>query len=168
MLDDILFDDWKLRHENAFKNRKREYIVVSILLGILLFLSIAALFFEFYLLILLPIVLISILSGWLEWLKIKNNHLIIQNNQIEITDKFNKTRVYEINIKELVIELKHSYNRSGGIIMKFYDSQHNLICKYEDMLNHAAFLGFEKTNWEIALKALGVPIIDNEEIIKNN
>ena len=96
MPDDILFDDWKLRRENAFKNRKREYIVVSILLGILLFLSIAALFFEFYLLIWLPIVLISILSGWLEWLKIKNNHLIIKNNQIEITNRFNKTKIYNV------------------------------------------------------------------------
>ena len=52
--------------------------------------------------------------------------------------------------------------------MKFYDSQNNLIFKYEDMLNKASPFGCEKTNWEKSLESLGVKIIDNEEIIKNN
>lgn len=68
----------------------------------------------------------------------------------------------------MTLELRHSFNRrSGGIIMKFYDSKGNLICKYEDMLNRAAPWGFEKTSWERSIEGLGIKIIDAEGIIKN-
>ena len=42
-----------------------------------------------------------------------------------------------------------------------------MIFKYEDMLNHAAPYGFEKTSREKGLEELGVKIIDPTEIIKN-
>ena len=73
-----------------------------------------------------------------------------------------------MQIDELVIELRPHFNRrSGGILVLFYDKNHRMICKYEDMLNRAAPYGFEKTIWEKSLEQLGVEIIDITEIIKN-
>lgn len=52
-----------------------------------------------------------------------------------------------------------------GCLSKAYDK--DMIFKYEDMLNHAAPYGFEKTSREKGLEELGVKIIDPTEIIKN-
>ena len=49
----------------------------------------------------------------------------------------------------------------------FCDKDMRTIIKYEDMLNHGAPYGSEKTNWEKGLEKLGVKIIDPTEIIKN-
>lgn len=51
--------------------------------------------------------------------------------------------------------------------MLFYDKDMHKIFKYEDMLNHAAPYGFEKTNWEKGLEKSGVQIMDPSEMIKN-
>ncbi len=165
----ILFDDWETRQEFSFKRRKKKYIICSFFVGFSLVVSILVMFFELAAIVAVVISLIVFIIVYLEWLKIKNNHLIIKKNQIEITNRYNKTVIYELDINELVLELRHSLNyRSGGIIMKFYDSQNNLIFKYEDMLNKASPFVCEKTNWEKSLESLGAKIIDNEEIIKNN
>ena len=51
--------------------------------------------------------------------------------------------------------------------MRFYDTNNNFICRYEDMLNFAAPLGEKNTNWEEAILNLKIKIIDDFEIIKN-
>lgn len=158
-MDKILFDDWKVREYNAYNNRKKDYFLPFIsMIFLLVFSIVCCMFFERALIMLFLLFLVCFICICLEWLKIKNNHLIIRNNQIEITNLFNKTHVYEVNIKELVLKIKRSFNRrSGGIILKFYDLNKNLICKYEDMLNYAMPYG-EKTEWQKAIKNLGFKI----------
>ena len=164
----ILFDDWQMRPDGALKSRKRAYTFCLLCISVLFWFSGVGVFFELALLMPLVLAIITITVVFLEWQKVKNNHLIIRSNQIEITNRFNKTTIYKIHIHESTLELSHSFNRrSGGIIMKFYDSKGNLICKYEDMLNTAAPWGFEKTNWEKGLEGLGIEIIDTSGIIKN-
>ena len=137
--------------------------------SIFLFLvSLIGVIFEVEILVFMFISLIVFACVNLEWLKIKNSHLIIKSNQIIVTNRFKKTTAFNIDLNNLVIQLSHSFNlRSGGIVMKFYDMNNNLICKYEDMLNFAAPLGEKNTYWEQAILALNVKIIDDFEIIKN-
>ena len=165
----ILFDDWTTRCDGALKFRKRRYVVGMICTSLLMLVSLIGIFFELGMLVLLFISLIVFADVYLEWLKIKNSHLIIKSNQIIVTNRFNKTTVYNVDLNNLVIKLRHSFNfRSGGIVMKFYDTNNNFICKYEDMLNSAAQLGDTNTTWEKAVLALNIKIIDDFEIIKNN
>ena len=166
--NNVLFDDWQTRHEGSLNSRRRAYTVCIIFTSIWFSCSCVGAFFE--LALIAPIVLSfgALAVVLLEWQKVKNNHLVIKGNQIEITNRFNKTTLYKIHIHELTLELRHSFNRrSGGIIMKFYDSKGNLICKYEDMINGAAPWGFEKTSWERSIEGLGIKIIDAEGIFKN-
>ena len=168
MENNILFDDWEVRREGNFNRRKKDYNIASVCIGALCLFSVIGMTFHWFCAISLVLSSITYLFIWLEWLKIKNNHLVIGSNQIEITNRFNKTAIYKIQIDELTIELRHSFNaRSGGIILLFCDKDMRTIIKYEDMLNHAAPYGFEKTNWEKGLEKLGVKIIDQTEIIKN-
>lgn len=168
--NDILFDDWETRYDEALRSRKKAYIFFLSYACITCLFSLVGSFFKWPLIMPFFIFLLVLISIILEWLKIKNNHLVIKNNQIEITNRFNKTRIYEINAKELVIMLRHSIfnRRSGGIVIKFYDSKKNFICKYEDMLNGAIPFGVKKTNWEKSIEALGVKIIDTERILRIN
>ena len=164
----ILFDDWETRYDSAFQHRKKAYFFSLICASFLLFISIVGVFIEWPIIVMLVISLATLTSITLEWLKVKNNHLVIRNNAIEVTNRFNKTVIYDINIGEIFLKLRPSFNRrSGGIVMKFYDSKGNLICKYEDMLNGASPFGVERTNWEIRIAALGIRIDDPEGIIKN-
>ena len=168
MENNILFDDWEVRREGNFNRRKKAYNIASVCIGVLCLFSVIGMTFHWFCAISLVLSSIIYLFIWLEWLKIKNNHLVIRSNQIEVTNRFNKTAIYKIQIDELTIELRHSFNaRSGGIILLFCDKDMRTIIKYEDMLNHAALYGFEKTNWEKGLEKLGVKIIDQTEIIKN-
>ena len=164
----LLFDDWSVRPEGVLKRRKIQYIFDFVIIGILFLLCVIGMFFHLGCIVLLVLSVIVYISILLEWLKIKNNHLIITKDQIEITNRFHKTKIYPLEIHESSIELRHSFDyRSGGIVMLFYDKNHQVICKYEDMFNHASPYGAKKTNWENALVNLGVKIIDPTEIIKN-
>ena len=168
MESNILFDDWEVRCEGIRNHRKKDYNICSICIGGLCLVSVMGMIFYWGCAVLLILFSVTYLFIWFEWLKIKNNHLVIKSNQIEVTNRFNKTAIYKIQINELAIELRHSFNgRSGGIILLFYDKDRHEIFKYEDMLNHAAPYGFEKTNWEKGLEKLGAKIIDPTEIIKN-
>lgn len=166
--NNILFDDWQMRRDGVLKNRRGAYTFCLICISILFLGSCVGVFFELAVIAPLVISFIVLTVLLLEWQKVKNNHLVIKSNQLEITNRFNKTTIYKIHIHELTLALRHSFNRrSGGIIMKFYDSKGNLICKYEDMLNRATPWGFEKTNWERGIEGLGIKIIDAEGIFKN-
>ena len=168
MNKNILFDDWSVRAKGVLKHRKNQYIVISVLIGILFVLSVIGMFFHLGCIVPLVLSVIVHISSLLEWLKIKNHHLIIKKDKIEITNRFHKTKIYPLEVHELTIKLRHSFNyRSGGIVMLFYDKNRQVICKYEDMFNHASPYGAKKTNWENALVNLGVKIMDPTEIIKN-
>ena len=168
MENNILFDDWEVRREGCFNRRKKDYNIASVCNGVLCLFSVIGIIFHWGYFVPLALSSIAYLVIWLEWLKIKNNHLVIRSNQIEVTNRFNKTAIYKIQVNELTIELRHSfYARSGGIILLFCNKDMRTIFKYEDMLNYAAPYGFEKTNWEKGIEKLGVKIIDRTEIIKN-
>ena len=168
MIDNILFDDWQTRNDDALKQRRGAYTFCLICLSILFLCSGVGAFFELALIAPLVLSCIALIAVLLEWKKVKNNHLVIKSNRLEITNRFNQTKIYKIHIDELTLELRPSFNkRSGGILMKFYDSKGNLFCKYEDMLNKTAPWGFEKTNWERSIEGLGIEIIDASGIIKN-
>ena len=166
--NNVLFDDWQTRPNGALNARRSAYTVCMTFISILFFGSCVGVIFEpaFIAPIFLSVITFSVV--FLEWCKVKNNHLVIKNNQIDITNRFNKTTTHIIHVHELTLELRHSINRrSGGIIMKFYDAKGNLICKYEDMFNRTAPWGSKKTNWENNLERLGIKIIDVSGIIKN-
>lgn len=166
--NNILFDDWEVRPEKAFEHSKNGCRLCIVVCSFGLTLSIIITFFELGAIAAVPLFLISVASVYFQWLKVKNNHLIIKNNQIEVTDRYNKTVVYEVDINNLVLELRYRHHyRLTTLMMNFYDSENNLIFKYEDMFNHASGFGLEKTNWEKAIQSLGIKIIDNEEVIKN-
>jgi hypothetical protein len=164
----ILYDDWTTRYDGAVAYRKKAHCLSLMCTGFLLVVSMIGVFIDLGMIVMLVISLIMLTFVTLEWLKIKNNHLIIRENQIEITNKYNKTTVYQINMNDIFLEINHSFNRrSGGIIMKFYDSKANFICKYEDMLNGASPFGVKQTRWEKSVAALDIRIDDPEGIIKN-
>ena len=89
----ILFDDWTTRYDGTLKFRKRQYVVGIVCTSFLLLVSLIGIFFEVGMLFFLFISSIAFASVNLEWLKIKNSHLIIKSNQIMVTNKFNKTTV---------------------------------------------------------------------------
>ena len=163
----ILFDDWAVRSEAAFRNRKKVYFFCFACISFIIAVSVVGVFFELGLAVVFGISLAVLTSVTFEWLKVKYNHLIIRENQIEITNRFNRTTIYPINISGIFLELKRSLNRGGGIVMKFYNLKGNLICKYEDMLNEASFFGAEQSDWEKRITALGIQIKDPEQIFKN-
>ena len=156
-----------------FKLRIRSCTVCLLMICTLFLGLCVGMFFEKILIVPLLIVFIVLVNVVLEWLKIKYNHLVIKSTQIEITNRFNKTKIHNVRVHELTLELRFSFNRrSGGILMRFYDADGNLICKYEDMFNRAAPYraapwGFDKTNWEREIEGLNIKIIDTYGIIRN-
>ena len=165
---EILFDDWETRDVKAVNFNRKMHVFVTIFSLILLLSSIIFLFFIWEFVLLLILSLIVFITNKLEWLKIKNNHIVIKKDYIVITNRFNKSKLYSIDFPNITLELKHSFDyRSGGIILKFYDCNNNLICKYEDMINRASPFGFQESKWERQIKSLGIKIIDPSEIIKN-
>lgn len=163
----VVFDDWQVREKNVFETRKKEYIFCLISIIVLTAISFVATILEWYLCIMLILVIICLFVFCLEWLKIKNNHLVIAEDTIYITNRFNKTKEYIVDYKDCKLELKKSVKRGGGKWLKFYGADNKLICKYEDMLNNASDYGSEPTKWEKSIKGLNIRIIDKEQIFKN-
>ena len=87
-----------MRIPDAIKYRKKNYILSLLCTLVLFVMSIIGCIFYWEVIVLLLISAIVFIAVIFEWLKIKNNHLIIKNNQIEITNRFNKIKIYKINI----------------------------------------------------------------------
>ena len=164
----VLFDDWAVRNKQVYISRRKTYqIVISIFLVFWLFFLVLTIW-EWAAVFALPVWTLVITTIFGEWLKVKNNHLVIKTDKIEITNRAKKTTIYHTDISELSLVLAHSFDRrSGGIIMKFYNTNGKLVCKYEDMINTGAPWGQEQTNWEKGLRGLNIKITDVEGIIKN-
>ena len=99
MEEKILFNDWETRIPGAIKYRKKNYILSLLCTSVLFVMSIIGCIFYWEVIVLLLISAIVFIAVIFEWLKIKNNHLIIKNNQIEITNRFNKIKIYKIKNK---------------------------------------------------------------------
>ena len=163
----ILFDDWKTRNDKAFDFRRKNYVTSFITCLILVIISFIGIFIELGLIVFFVLSLIALIAVVLEWLKIRNSHLLIKKDSIVILNRFNRSSVYDISLSDLKIELRYSFNRrSGGIVMKFYNNN-KFICKYEDMINGASSFGEKETKWERKIKSLGFEIIDLSGVMKN-
>ena len=163
----ILFDDWKTRNDKAFDYRRKDYVTSFITCLILVIISFIGIFIELGLIVFFVLSLIALIAVVLEWLKIRNSHLLIKKDSIVIWNRFNRSSVYDISLSDLKIELRYSFNkRSGGIVMKFYNNN-KFICKYEDMINGASSFGEKETKWERKIKSLGFEIIDLSGVMKN-
>lgn len=165
MEDKILFNDWETRIPGAIKYRKNNYILSLLCTSVLFVMSIIGCIFYWEVIVLLLITAIVFIAVIFEWLKIKNNHLIIKNNQIEITNRFNKTKIYKISIDNVILEIRSSFNRrSGGIVMIFLNQDNHQICKYEDMLNGASQLGAKKIYGKKKFYHLELKLLMNKKL----
>lgn len=164
MKERIVFDDWVYRPDLSIKQRKKEYLICFIPLWMLILVSVIGVFFSLYSLLFLVLAIYANLILLLEYLKIKNNHLIITEHAIYVTNRFNVTKKYLLNYKDCSLEIKKSIKRGGGIWMKFYDKKGNFLLKYEDMLNTPTMYGGKLLPWGEAIKSLQIPLVDKNEL----
>lgn len=156
---EVVFDDWNYRIEMVIKQRKKDYKLLFILVGIFTFITILGMFFSIYVILFSALAVIALITLLLEYLKVMNNHLIITTEAIYITNLFKKEKEYFIDYKSLLLEVKQSIKRGGGLWLKFYKDG-KLLFKYEDMLNFPIGCGDKLTDWGIAIKSLNIPIKD--------
>ena len=164
MKQQVIFDDWSYRHENSLKNRKKDYIICAIPLSMLMLISLVGIFFSLYSLIAFMLSIGVNLAIIFEYLKVKNNHLIITEKIISVTNRFNVTKNFEVDYKDCSLEVKPSIKRSGGLWLKFFDKNGKLLLKYEDMLNTPTMYGGKLLPWGEAIKSLQIPIIDKSNL----
>jgi len=164
MKQQVIFDDWSYRHENSLKNRKRDYIICAIPLSMLAVISLVGIFLSVYSLIAFMLAIGINLAILFEYLKIKHNHLIITPQNISVTNRFNVTRMYEVDYKACTLEIKPSLKRGGGLWLIFFDKNGKLLLKYEDMLNTPTMYGGKMLPWGEAIRSLQIPIIDKSNL----
>lgn len=166
--DDVLFDDWTLRDPAIYASYKRVYAFALVAIGVSLLITVIASFFFVYLFILAGLFALTLLCLLYQFLRIKNGHIQIYNDKIVIVNAFSKARVIPYLKDKTSLMLKRTFaNRPTGIVMTFFEGE-KIICKYKDYINVASMYQAPKTPWEVGIKALGLKIIDPQEIIKND
>ena len=95
---EVVFDDWNYRIEMVIKQRKKDYKLLFILVGIFTFITILGMFFSIYVILFSALAVIALITLLLEYLKVMNNHLIITTEAIYITNLFKKEKEYFIDI----------------------------------------------------------------------
>ena len=166
--DDVLFDDWATRDPAIYARFKRAYAFMFVVIGVLLLIGVIASFFFVYLLIVVLLPPLAFFCLLYEFLRIKNGHIQIYNDKIVIVNAFSKARAIPYVKDKTSLMIKRTFaNRPTGIVMTFLEGE-KIICKYKDYLNVASMYQAPKTPWEVGIKALGLKIIDPQEIIKND
>lgn len=155
----IVFDDWNYRTKEVINHRKKDFNLLFVLLGIFTFITIAGMFLSLYVILFLFLAVIADIALLLEYLKVKNNHLVITTESVYITNLFNKEKEYIVDYKTLSLKIKQSVKRGGGLWLKFYDKD-KMLFKYEDMLNFPVSCGDKLTDWGKAIKSLEISIKD--------
>ena len=145
---------------------RKDYRLCFVFLLVFLIASIVGLFFSIYIVFMLFLAIYANVALLFQYLKIKNNHLVITTDSIYVTNRFNKTKEYKVNYKDCILEIKQSVKRGGGIWMKFYDKNNTLLVKYEDMLNAPTMYGGKLLPWGEAIKSLGIQLIDKGNLFK--
>ena len=164
MKGEIVFDDWMYRHPNSLKQRMKDYFLCAIPLCMLTLVSIIGMFFSLYVGCFLLLAICSNVVVLLEYLKVKNNHLIITKEAIYVTNRFKVTNEYLLDYRECSLEIRKSFKRGGGIWLKFYDKNGKLLLKYEDMLNSPTMYGGKLLPWGESIKSLQIPIVDKNHL----
>ena len=160
----MVFDDWMYRNPDLLKHRRKDYFVCFISVWILGLVSIVGMFFSLYSVCCLFLAIYVNMGLLLEYLKVKNNHLIITKKAIYITNRFKRTKEYLLDYKECSLEIQKSVKRGGGIWLKFYDKNGKFLLKYEDMLNRPTMYGGKLLPWGEAIKSLQIPIEDKNNL----
>lgn len=166
MKEQIVFDDWLYRPEDAIKRRKKAYFICFIPVCILNLMCLIGLFFSLYVLFCFALAIWVDIVWLLEYLKIKNQHLVITEHAIYVTDRFHVTKKYLLDYKDCSLELKQSVKRGGGVWLKFYDKNGQLLLKYEDMLNRPARYDGKILPFGEAIKSLQIPLADKDDLFR--
>lgn len=166
--DDVLFDDWATRSPAIYARIKRAYAFSFVVIGVSSLIVVIASFFFVYILIVVLLFALAFFCLLYQFLPIKNGHIQIYNDKIVIVNAFSKARVIPYVKEETSLMLKRTLsNRPVGIVMSFLVGD-KVVAEYKDYVNCASMYQEPKTAWEIALKSLGLKIIDPHEIIKND
>ncbi len=163
----VLFDDWLFRDEKRIKPRLKLYQLLLVFLTIINVAILIMTFFYWYIIIFALLFITTLVYGYFEYLKVKNNHLIIYENRIQIINRFKKEKIFDLTPNQYSINLKDGINRGSGLFLIFKDQDGKVITKYEDMFNYPSPYQEDKTEWEIKIKEVGCRINDPNEIIKN-
>ena len=164
--DDVLFDDWATRDPAIYARFKRVYAFSFVVIGISLLIAVIASFFFVYLLIVVLFIAPGFFGFLYEFLRFKNGHLKVYKDKIVIVNAFKNKKVIPYVKEETSLMLTASY-RSFDIVMSFLVGN-KVIAEYKDYVNLPSMYQEPKTAWEIGIKALGLKIIDPQEIIKND
>ena len=164
--DDVLFDDWATRDPAMYARAKRAYAFMFVVIGVLLLIGVIASFFFVYLLIVVLLPTLAFFCLLYEFLRIKNGHIQIYNDKIVIVNAIRNKKVIPYVKEETSLMLTPTI-RSYDIVMSFLVGK-KVIAEYKDYVNRASMYQEPKTAWEIGIKALGLKIIDPQEIIKND
>ena len=166
--DDVLFDDWATRDPAIYARAMRAHVFAFVLAGVLSLIAVIASFFFVYLFILAGLFALTLLCLLYQFLRIKNGHIQIYKDEIVIVNAFGNKKVTPYVKDKTSLMIKRTFaNRPTGIVMTFLEGE-KITCKYKDYLNVASMYQAPKTPWEIGIKALGLKIIDPQEIIKND
>lgn len=163
----VLFDDWLVRNEKLIKSKLKIYHILLASLAIINAAVIIMTIFYWQIIIAELLFLITLICVLCEYLKVKNNHLIIYENKIKIINRFHKEKTIDLIPNQYSITLKYGINRGSGLFLIFKDQDGKVITKYEDMMNYPSPYQEAKTEWEIKIKEIGCIINDPNEIIKN-
>lgn len=164
--DDVLFDDWATRDPAMYARTKRASAFAVVLAGVLSLIAVIASFFFVYLLIVVLLFAPAFFYLLHEFLRFKNGHLKVYKDKIVIVNAFKNKKVIPYVKEETSLMLTGTI-RSFDIVMSFLVGK-KVIAEYKDYVNHASMYQEPKTAWEIGIKALGLKIIDPQEIIKND
>ena len=164
--DDVLFDDWALRDPAIYAMVNRANTFAFVLTGVLSLIAVIASFFFVYLLIVVLLFAPAFFYLLHEFLRFKNGHLKVYKDKIVIVNAFKKEKVIPYVKEETSLMLTGTI-RSFDIVMSFLVGK-KVIAEYKDYVNRASMYQETKTAWEIGIKALGLKIIDPQEIIKND
>ena len=165
--DDVLFDDWATRDPAIYARQKRVYAFSLVAIGVSLLIPVIASFFFVYLLIVVLLIAPGFFCFLYEFLRFKNGHLKVYKDKIVIVNAFKNKKVISYVKEDTSLMLTSSHGRSFAIVMSFLVGK-KVIAEYKDYVNRASMYQEPKTAWEIGIKALGLKIIDPQEIIKND
>lgn len=164
----LLFDDWATRNPAIYARIKRAYAFSFVVIGVSSLIVVIASFFFVYLLIVVLLFALAFFCLLYEFLRIENGHLEVYKDKIIIVNAFKNKKVIPYVKEETSLMLKRTLsNRPVGIVMSFLVGD-KVVAEYKDYVNCASMYQEPKTVWEIALKSLGLKIIDPHEIIKND
>lgn len=165
--ESIIFDDWAVRVPGALERREKSYrICMALLIASSVFGAVVTVFYPYAAIALVSFLAAMLAVHW-QWLKMKRCRLMITDSGFAVTDRFGKIRMYKVEPKACRLELEKHWQLGGGIYLTVYNAQGKKLFRYEDMLNNAAGYQEPQTAWEKAVRALGMELVDKEQLLKN-